>query len=117
MSIQAIGWASSIILVLTIGNQVRKQWREGASEGISKWLFIGQTAASVGFTIYSWLQRDWVFLATNGLMLVNGLAGYAILMRNRRRARRQQQQEPFNENHATRRWQPAVPRAARTVRP
>ena len=48
MLVQGIGWLSSFILVLTIGKQVWKQWKEGASEGISKWLFIGQTAASAG---------------------------------------------------------------------
>jgi MtN3 and saliva related transmembrane protein len=88
MAAQAIGWASSLILVLTIGKQVWKQWREGVAEGVSKWLFIGQTAASGGFTLYSWLQRDWVFVTTNAVMLASGLTGYAILMRNRRRARR-----------------------------
>jgi MtN3 and saliva related transmembrane protein len=84
---QAIGWASSALLVVTIGKQVWKQWKEGKTEGISSWLFIGQTAASVGFTIYSLLVEDWVFVATNSLMLVNGLLGYIILARNRRRQR------------------------------
>lgn len=88
MLVQAIGWLSSFILVLTIAKQVWKQWREGSSEGISKWLFLGQMAASAGFTTYSWLVRDWVFVVTNSLMLINGLLGYAILMRNRRRKRR-----------------------------
>jgi MtN3 and saliva related transmembrane protein len=84
MFVQAIGWLSSLLLVLTIARQVWKQWRERASEGISKWLFVGQTAASAGFTLYSWLVRDWVFVITNLLMLTNGLLGYFILMRNRR---------------------------------
>jgi MtN3 and saliva related transmembrane protein len=87
MHVQALGWVSSLILVLTIGKQVWKQWQEGATDGISKWLFIGQTAASTGFTIYSLLVRDWVFVVTNVLMLMNGLAGYVILMRNRRKRR------------------------------
>ena len=82
-----LGWASSFILVLTIGKQVFKQWHDGSSEGVSRWLFLGQIAASVGFTIYSWLVRNWVFVATNALMLVNGLLGYAIVLRHRRRAR------------------------------
>lgn len=85
MLVQGIGWLSSFILVLTIGKQVWKQWKEGASEGISKWLFIGQTAASAGFTTYSWLVRDWVFVVTNSLMLTSGLLGFVILIRNRRR--------------------------------
>ena len=82
---EAIGWASSFILVLTIGKQVYKQWHEGSSEGVSKWLFVGQMAASLGFTIYSWLVSNWVFVVTNSLMLINGLLGLLIVLRHRRR--------------------------------
>jgi MtN3 and saliva related transmembrane protein len=84
---EAIGWASSVLLVLTIGKQVLKQWREGSSQGVSRWLFLGQTAASLGFTVYSWLVHNWVFVVTNSLMLLNALVGLAVLVRHRRRAR------------------------------
>lgn len=83
---EAIGWISSVVLVLTIGKQVHKQWRSGSSEGVSKWLFVGQVAASLGFTAYSWLVHNWVFVVTNALMLVNALLGLAIVRRHRRRA-------------------------------
>jgi MtN3 and saliva related transmembrane protein len=83
--IEAVGWVSSLILVLTIGKQVYKQWHEGSSEGVSKWLFIGQMAASLGFTIYSWLVRNWVFVVTNSLMLLNAVLGLSIVMYHRRR--------------------------------
>jgi uncharacterized protein with PQ loop repeat len=86
MGIEIIGWISSGILVLTIGKQVYKQWQAGSSEGVSKWLFIGQTAASIGFTIYSWLVHNWVFVVTNALMLVNALVGFGIVLHHRRRA-------------------------------
>ena len=82
---EAIGWASSVILVLTIAKQIYKQWQAGTSEGVSKWLFIGQLAASAGFTVYSWLVRNWVFVVTNGLMVLNALAGYGITMYQKRR--------------------------------
>ena len=82
---EAIGWISSFILVLTIGKQVYKQWREGSSEGVSTWLFLGQMAASGGFLVYSWLVRNWVFVATNGVMLLNGLVGYLIVRHHRKR--------------------------------
>jgi MtN3 and saliva related transmembrane protein len=82
---EAIGWASSFILVLTIAKQVYKQWHEGSSEGVSKWLFVGQMAASLGFTVYSWLVDNWVFVVTNSLMLLNGLLGLIIVLRHRRR--------------------------------
>jgi MtN3 and saliva related transmembrane protein len=86
-SSELIGWASSIILVLTIGKQVHKQWKAGSSEGVSKWLFVGQIAASTGFTVYSWLVRNWVFVVTNALMLLNAFVGLAIVRRHRRRER------------------------------
>ncbi|HEX8500252.1 MAG TPA: hypothetical protein VF659_06625 [Pyrinomonadaceae bacterium] len=85
---EAVGWVSSVILVLTIGKQVYKQWSEGSSEGVSKWLFVGQMSASLGFTVYSWLVSNWVFVVTNAVMLVNGLLGLLIVLHHRRRERR-----------------------------
>ena len=49
--------------------------------------FIGQLAASTGFTIYSLLLRNWVFSVTNGVMLLSGLLGWAITVRQKGRAR------------------------------
>lgn len=83
----AIGWLSSAILLATLGRQVVKQWREGSSEGVSRWLFVGQVAASTGFVIYSALVANWVFVVTNALILVDALAGLLIVRRHRRRAR------------------------------
>ena len=87
--VEVLGWVSSFILVLTIAKQVYKQWKEGSSEGVSKWLFVGQISASIGFTIYSWMVRNWVFVATNAVMLLNGLIGFLIVMRHRRREQRE----------------------------
>ena len=64
--IEVIGWASSVVLILTIATQIARQWRDHTSAGVSTWLFVGQLAASVGFTIYSLLVRNWVFAVTNG---------------------------------------------------
>ena len=82
---EAIGWVSSIILLLTIGKQVYKQWKEGSSEAVSKWLFIGQTAASIGFLVYSWMVGNWVFVFTNAFMVLNAAAGLVIVFYHRRR--------------------------------
>lgn len=87
MGSEAIGWASSMILLLTIGRQIYKQWQDESSEGVSKWLFIGQVTASAGFTTYSWLVRNWVFVVTNFLMLLSALAGLVITLRHRRHRR------------------------------
>lgn len=86
--IEVIGWFSSIVLVLTIGKQVFKQWQAGTSEGVSKWLFVGQLTASTGFTVYSVLIGNWVFVVTNALMLANALLGFFVVLHHRRRDRR-----------------------------
>jgi MtN3 and saliva related transmembrane protein len=85
---EVLGWLSSMVLLLTIGKQVHKQWKEGASEGVSHWLFVGQCVASAGFTLYSFLVHNWVFVVTNALMLISAIAGWVILQRNRRRKAR-----------------------------
>ena len=81
---EAIGWLSSAVLVVTIGQQVYKQWHDGTSKGVSRWLFVGQMLASAGFTLYSWLVHNWVFVVTNGLMLVSAVLGYTIVLKHRR---------------------------------
>ncbi len=82
--IEIIGWASSLILLLTLVKQVYKQWKEGTSEGISKWLFAGQLAASVGFTIYSVITASWVFAFTNAALTINNIVGIYLYFRFRK---------------------------------
>jgi len=48
-----VGWLASAILMATLLKQVHKQWTSPSPEGVSRWLFVGQIAASVGFVIYS----------------------------------------------------------------
>ena len=75
---EALGWASSLILLATLVKQVYKQWKDGRAEGLSKWLFVGQLAASIGFTIYSYLGGNWVFVFTNAALTINNIAGVLI---------------------------------------
>jgi len=82
---EIIGWTSATILLATIGRQVYSQWRSRSSQGVSKWLFAGQIAASIGFVVYSWLLRNWVLVVTNGLMLSTALLGQWIYLSNKRR--------------------------------
>ena len=85
MVTELIGWAAAAILVATIGRQVYTQWRAGTTAGISQWLFVGQVSASAGFVVYSWLERDWVFVATNAVMLTTAILGQWVYLRNRRK--------------------------------
>ncbi len=77
-----IGWASSAILLATLVRQVQRQWRERAVQGVSKWLFIGQLAASSGFLLYSFLLNNWVFVFTNAALLLTAIVGQMIYQRN-----------------------------------
>ncbi|HVC50454.1 MAG TPA: hypothetical protein VND87_00380 [Stellaceae bacterium] len=74
-----IGWSAAAILLATISRQVYAQWRDCSFQGVSRWLFVGQIAASTGFVVYSWLLGNWVFVVTNALML--GVAATGQIMR------------------------------------
>jgi len=82
---QSLGWVSSIILVLTLFAQVRKQWHDDTSKGVSIWLFIGQLAASAGFLVYSVQIQNWVFTVTNVLTGITAVLGLGIVRVHRRR--------------------------------
>jgi MtN3 and saliva related transmembrane protein len=81
-----VGWLSALVLVLTISWQVYTQWRSKSVAGISRWLFVGQVAASIGFVIYSVLVENWVFVIANSCLLLMAVVGEFIYMRNKRLA-------------------------------
>lgn len=88
MGTEAVGWFSSFVLLVTLGAQIHKQWKSGSSQGVSKWLFLGQMTASLGFTVYSALVRNWVFVVTNALLLVSAVLGEFIVLSHRRKKQR-----------------------------
>ena len=81
-----VGWLAGVILLATVGTQVFTQWKAGTIQGLSRWLFIGQIAASFGFVIYSWAVANWVFVVTNFFMLITACLGQIIFLRNRDKA-------------------------------
>ena len=76
--IEIIGWASSGILLMTLITQIHKQWKLETHKGVSKWLFVGQLAASVGFTAYSIGTGNSVFIITNSILAVSAVMGIYI---------------------------------------
>lgn len=79
-----IGWISAVILAMTISRQVYSQWRSKSVQGVSRWLFIGQLTASAGFTVYSYLVDNWVFVFTNLFIFLTAVTGQFVYMRNKR---------------------------------
>ncbi|MCR6627630.1 MAG: hypothetical protein NVV67_15595 [Pseudoxanthomonas sp.] len=85
MAPDVIGWMASGILLATLIKQIHKQAQDDEAEGVSRWLFLGQSAASIGFIIYSWLLANWVFITTNSLILLTALIGQWVMWRKRGR--------------------------------
>ena len=69
------GWIASAILIATLSRQIYIQWRSEDPSGVSTWLFAGQTVASLGFIVYSWMLHNWVFIVTNSLILLTAVIG------------------------------------------
>lgn len=84
-----VGWAATVVLVLTIGRQAWTQWQSESTAGQSKWLFVGQIVASLGFVVYSAMLDNWVFVVSNAFLLVIAVIGQWLYHRNERRERRQ----------------------------
>ncbi|MDE1149772.1 MAG: PQ-loop domain-containing transporter [Azospirillaceae bacterium] len=76
--VDIIGWAAALLLFLTLACQVWTQWRERSTKGVSKWLFAGQIATSLGFVAYSWMLGNWVFVTTNALVLATAVVGQCL---------------------------------------
>jgi MtN3 and saliva related transmembrane protein len=81
---ELVGWASSAILLATITRQVYTQWTTRSTAGVSHWLFVGQLTASAGFTIYSLLLHNWVYVVSNVALLTTAAVGQMIYRRNKR---------------------------------
>lgn len=79
-----LGWLSSIVLLATIVQQIATQWKERTGKGVSRWLFVGQTVASLGFTVYSALLGNLVFTITNALLFVSAIVGWGMTLHFKR---------------------------------
>jgi len=92
-----IGWLSTAVLLATICRQVYSQWKSKATAGVSRWLFVGQISASIGFICYSYQLHNWIFLFSNSAMLITAIVGETIYISNRKG------------------WEKTARRAARTI--
>jgi MtN3 and saliva related transmembrane protein len=83
---ELLGWGSSLVLLATLIRQVYTQWRTRSTAGVSKWLFIGQCTASIGYIIYSFMLQNWVYVSSNFAILLTAIVGEILYLHNRRRA-------------------------------
>jgi len=90
MLTEAVGWISAAVLLATLVRQVYVQWHTDEVQGVSRWLFRGQIAASLGFVVYSVLVENWVFVVTNALIAITAMVGQARFWYRSRKARSSQ---------------------------
>jgi uncharacterized protein with PQ loop repeat len=88
MNPDVVGWAASAVLIATLVQQVIKQASDDSARGVSKWLFAGQIAASIGFIVYSAMVGNLVFVLTNTCILITAIVGQVITARKKPRATR-----------------------------
>lgn len=81
MNPDVVGWAASAVLIATLVQQVIKQAADDSARGVSKWLFAGQIAASIGFIAYSAMVDNIVFVLTNTCILITAIVGQVITAR------------------------------------
>ena len=88
MTTHLFGYAASAILLGTLAVQIRKQWARGSTQGVSRWLFVGQFLASVGFAIHSAVIGSTLFMVVNALLAGSASIGAVLWSVQRRRERR-----------------------------
>ncbi len=82
------GYLASAILFATLATQIHKQWSRGTTKGVSRWLFIGQLAASIGFTVESAVIGSVLFVVVNSVLAVSALVGMSLWFVQHRAERR-----------------------------
>jgi MtN3 and saliva related transmembrane protein len=84
MNADIVGWAASVVLMATLIQQIVTQLRDRSARGVSRWLFLGQIASSIGFVVYSVLLGNTVFIVTNSCILLTAVAGQVLTARRSR---------------------------------
>lgn len=84
MNPDIIGWIASAILLATLVRQIAKSHASDSGDGVSRWLFVGQCLASLGFVVYSVLVGNRVFIVTNAAILLTALVGQLLRWRRNR---------------------------------
>lgn len=81
------GYVASAVLLATLITQIRKQWQRGTTRGVSRWLFIGQLVASIGFIVESAVIGSALFVVVNSALALSAAVGMGLWFYQRRRER------------------------------
>jgi MtN3 and saliva related transmembrane protein len=81
-------------LLATIMRRVYTQWKTKSTAGVSHWLFLGQLTASIGYTLYSYLLHNWVFLTSNVVLLLTAIFGQCLYLQNKESRKSPEHRDP-----------------------
>ena len=83
---EIIGWGSALILLPAFGLQTYRQWknRHEPAHSAAIWFFVLVLVGTAGQVAYSWLVRNWVYLALNSALVVNNMIGLGIALGRRK---------------------------------
>lgn len=84
-----VGWGAAALLLVTTLKEVHQQWHADSNDGVWPWMFAGYFLASAGFTVYSALGGQTLFLVVNATLMATNAVGQALYWRNAWRARLQ----------------------------
>lgn len=87
---ELIGWGSALVLLPTFGLQTYKQWHARHEPVATSGLLFFALAliGTGGQVVYSWMVGNWVYLALNGVLVVNNSVGLGIALHRWNLARR-----------------------------
>ena len=77
---ELIGWGSAAILVPAFATQTYRQWqdRDRPVNTAALWFFVLVLIGTAGQVAYSWMVANWVYLALNGVLVLNNTFGLGI---------------------------------------
>jgi|GEM_PF-5470806 len=80
---ELIGWGSALILLPAFGLQTYRQWknRHEPVNPSALWFFVLVLIGTGGQVVYSWMVRNWVYLALNSALVINNVIGLGIAIR------------------------------------
>jgi uncharacterized protein with PQ loop repeat len=85
--LEVLGWASLVLNTAAVHYQVRRQWKDGASENVSVLFYLCGIAATVGFAFYSYGVGNVVYVVANVVVTLYELVGLFLVLKHRRAAR------------------------------
>lgn len=86
---ELVGWAASVLLIITFGSQTYMQWK-GVRGKYTLVFFVSAILGTAGNLIYSWLVHNTVFIVLNAALVVNNSVGLGLALAHQKKKKEQE---------------------------